>query len=213
MIDLVAHRAGNHPDQVAPAAGIADAVEFDVHRFHGRLEVRHAKVVWPTGMQWDKWWFDPRPATPPTLHESLARLPTGSTAWFDLKGFDTRLTIVALAALAPGHDVVVSTRNWWILRPARRRGVRVMRSVGSRTQLLVLALVSHRHPGDGIAISERLARPEVLRRLRRRTDDIVVWGVHDLDRAIELALAGVRGLILDDLELLGTIRRWAECDR
>lgn len=209
MIQLVAHRAGNHPDDVAPAARVADAVEFDVHRFHGRLEVRHAKVVWPTRMQWDRWWFDPRPSVPPTLRAALAELPAGATAWFDLKGFVPRLTIESLAALGAEHDVVVSTRSWWILRPARRRGLRVIRSVGSRWQLRALGLVRHWRPGDGIAVSERLLRPGVLGRLQRRSDDIVVWGVTDLDRAIDLGLAGVRGLILDDLELLGTIRRWA----
>lgn len=49
-LQVVAHRAGNDPDalRAALAAG-ADVVEADVYAFRGRIEVRHARTLWP-------WW-------------------------------------------------------------------------------------------------------------------------------------------------------------
>jgi hypothetical protein len=61
--ELIAHRVGNSLEEVAAAAGRADLVEIDVHLFRGRLEVRHAKVLWPTAILWEQWELVPRPTS------------------------------------------------------------------------------------------------------------------------------------------------------
>ena len=52
VVELVAHRAGNVTSSIASALDAADTVELDVHLFRGRIEVRHAKVIWPFRIHW-----------------------------------------------------------------------------------------------------------------------------------------------------------------
>ncbi len=207
MVELVAHRAGNATGSVAPAAAVADTIEVDVHRFRRRLEVRHAKVFWPTRWQWDRWWIDRSPAVPPSLRQVMDEPPVGTPLWLDLKGFTTRLTRAITRELTADQPVTMSSRSWWILRPARRRRIRTMRSVGSRWQLWCVLCIRRWAPGDGIAINERFLTPRILTQLLRGNRPVVAWGVTDLDRAQTLIAAGVQGLIVDDLELIATIRR------
>ncbi len=54
-MELIAHRAGNEAHLIAPAMVVADTIELDVHLFRRRLEVRHAKVLWPFAVFWEKW--------------------------------------------------------------------------------------------------------------------------------------------------------------
>lgn len=205
-LELVAHRAGNTIETIAAAASVADVIELDVHLFRGRLEVRHAKVFWPTKVQWDRWWIDRHPTTPPDLLEIATSTPDGTPLWIDLKGFSTRLTRAALRELTATAGLTTSTRSWWVLRPARKRGIRTMRSVGSRWQVWAVRRIRRWAPGDGVVLNQRYATPELISRLRRRTDSVVVWAVDDLRRATDLLAIGVTGLIIDDLELIAEIR-------
>ena len=57
---VVAHRAGNDLDRARAAAAAGLVVEVDVHVFHNRLEVRHEKVLRPSGRLWEPWYLLPR---------------------------------------------------------------------------------------------------------------------------------------------------------
>jgi glycerophosphoryl diester phosphodiesterase len=207
-VELVAHRAGNHPADIEPAAAVADTIEVDVHLFRRRLEVRHAKVLLPTAIQWERWWIDLHPTPPPTLDEILDEVPPGTAVWLDLKGLTSRLARRILADIPLGPEVTMSSRSWWTLRRPRADGFRTMRSVGSRWQRLAVCGIRRWSPTDGIVVDERLLDAEWIARLRRRSTMIVAWGVDDMERATALIGAGVVGLILDDLDL---IRGLAEC--
>lgn len=207
VVELIAHRAGNAVDLIGPAAAVADTIEVDVHIRRRRLEVRHAKVIWPTRIQWDRWWIDPQPAVPPSLGEILADLPDDTALWLDLKGFTTRVTKAILRELPDGRSVTMSSRSWWVLGPARAHGARTMRSVGSRSQVWAVARIRRWGPGDGVVINERFLSGRRLSRLLGLTPTVHTWGVTDLGRARELVDAGIGGVILDDLALIEQLRQ------
>jgi len=209
VVELVAHRAGNAIDSIAAAAAAADTIELDVHRFRGRLEVRHAKVFWPSRHQWERWWVDWSPDEPTSLRAILDEPPVDVPLWLDLKGFSTRLTTSVTRELMVERPATMSSRSWWILRPARRCGYRTMRSVGSRWQLWCVHRIRRWSGSDGIAINERLLTARSLPSLLELAPSVVAWGVTDVARAEQLIAAGVQGLILDDLELIASIRQRA----
>jgi glycerophosphoryl diester phosphodiesterase len=201
---FVAHRAGNLPATIEAALRVADAVELDVHLFRGRLEVRHEKVFWPCSARWEQWYFVPAHTPRPALAEILDDLPRSTPLWLDLKGFTPRLTRKALAATAGFERVTVSSRSWWILKPAGAHPhVRVMRSAGNRLQrwfaLHVTPAAGHR--ADGVVLHERLADPDTVARLHR-TGSVVAWGAGTRRRIDELAALSLDGVILDDLDLI-----------
>src|SRR5690606_27401966 len=107
-----AHRGGNFVESVAAALAVADAIEIDVHTFRGRLEVRHAKVIWPCSIRWERWYLIPRSDPRPTLAEILAVVPDGSHLWIDLKGFTPRFTRRVLRAVGDRHELTMSARSW-----------------------------------------------------------------------------------------------------
>jgi glycerophosphoryl diester phosphodiesterase len=204
-VEYVAHRAGNETRLISPAIGIADAVELDVHLFRGRLEVRHAKVVWPFRRYWERWRWVPDPGWH-ELHEINAASPAGIHLWVDVKGVSRRVTRRVLAEVGNRRPLTLSCRSWWALQPAERlAGVRTLRSVGSARQRW---LVQRLPVGacDGVVMHERLADPRSVAALRRRYATVVVWAIEDLDRAQAVIVAGVDGIIADDLALLAAIR-------
>lgn len=205
-MQLTAHRAGNFPEAIPPALAVADVVEFDVHLFRGRLEVRHGKVLWPMSRLWETWAFLPAGTPRPSLGRILQSIPLGAPIWVDLKGFRSRLVRKVLEEVDPRREVTYSARSWWMLNPVRRtREARTMRSVGARWQLWAVQRVRSWGVGDGIVINERFITAEVIERLHRLTPTIVTWNATTLARAVELAGFGVSGLIVDDLGLIDDI--------
>lgn len=208
-VELIAHRAGNLVGSIAAAAAVADTVEVDVHLFRGRLEVRHAKILlWPFARLWEKWELLPTDAPRPSLAEVVAAVPDGTGLWFDLKGFTPRLPRAVGGVAGDRAGCTYSSRQWWTLRWVRRHtAARTMRSVGSRWQRwLVVRLGAHR-PQDGIVIAESLLGDGWYERLRCVSPVLIAWGVRDHARAQALVDAGIDGLIVDDLTLIGTLRR------
>lgn len=207
-IELIAHRAGNSTSSVGPASVVADTVELDVHRFRGRLEVRHSKVLWPTGLLWEPWHLD-RAGERPALASVLDAVPPGVGVWLDLKGFTPLLARQVVGTVAAGrHDgercITASSRSWWVLPAARRAGYRTLRSIGSRLQLT--AALRLRWPAaDGHVVDEALLDQHVAATLRQRLPRLVAWGVRDVERASALVAWGVDGIIADDLGLLADL--------
>jgi glycerophosphoryl diester phosphodiesterase len=207
-VELIAHRAGNLAELVEPAVAVADVVELDVHLFRNRLEVRHAKVLlWPFSRLWEKWELLERETPRPSLAAILDHVPDDVHLWFDLKGFTTRLPRAIHRLVGDREPVTYSSRAWWVLGWVRRHtAARTMKSVGNRWQRWLVTRTHFGGDAHGIVIHERLLHDGWLARLHEVTPTVFAWAVHDLARAEELIDAGVAGLILDDLELIQTLR-------
>ncbi len=210
---LVAHRAANEPDTDRAWARGADLLELDVHLFRGRLEVRHAKAIWPTPYLFEQRRLLPRLAPRPSLGDVLAALPGDRGLWLDLKGPDPRLARRVLSAIEGRADVWVSARSWWLLAPFHDRvDTATYRSVGTAWQRW---LAAHRLPsrwGHGIVIHDRLVDELELRDMAPDTP-VVVWAVEDRSRALELIDRGIAGLILDSGVLIDELRAIIAAER
>jgi len=196
---VVAHRAGNDLARLRRAEQLGVAlVEADVRLWRGRLEVRHLKTAGPLPILWDRWRLANPFAARLELRDLLAGARPSTELLLDLKGRNRRLAELVLEALPPGRRVTVCARNATLLEPfVGREYVRLFQSVGSRRQLRAFlgridALVL-----DGVSVHERLLDERVVSELRQRSSIVMSWPVNTLQRAHELALLGVQGLISD----------------
>jgi glycerophosphoryl diester phosphodiesterase len=214
VTELIAHRAGNEMARVARAEQTADALELDVHLFRNRLEVRHEKVLWPFAVYWERSGIA-RGLRPPDLRTILDAVAPGTNLWIDLKGFTPRLARRVLSELDDRRPVTMSSRCWWVLRPAvGRRDVRTFRSIGAPWQLRIALRRSARPPDPvGHVMHHRFASEATVRALTSRNANLVVWGVTDLGTARRVIDLGVTGIIADDLGLLAQIRDEIEIGR
>lgn len=205
QVELIAHRAGNTPARARRVQGAVDAVEVDLHWRQRRLEVRHAKVLWPTRRLWERWHLLPSDAPVPELADVLAATEPDTHLLLDLKGVTRRVGREALRALGDRRPVTVSSKAWWVLGPLRGTGVRTIRSAGNRIELFLLRHAPFGRRVDGMGVHQRLLTEEVVAALRRRVDVLFAWGVEDDETAHRLTRWGVTGLIVDDEELLGRL--------
>jgi glycerophosphoryl diester phosphodiesterase len=205
---VLAHRAGNDLAalRAAEALGV-EAIEADVRRFRGRVEVRHLKTIGPVPIYWDRWRVC-GPRTPILdLDTLLGAVAPTTLLMLDLKGFDRRLGRAVLAALDrhPDARVTLCARHWRHLAAFHDRpDVRLVRSVGSRTQLRSVRRLLATHPMDGISIHRRLLSPALVAELRERVPLVLSWPVNTKELADVLAGWGVNGLISDHPHLLGS---------
>jgi len=196
---VVAHRAGNDLAllQEAEQLGVA-LIEADVRLWRGRLEVRHLKTAGPLPILWDRWRLGNPFAPRLELRELLAAARGSTELLLDLKGRDRRLSELVLAQLPPGRRVTVCARSRGLLEPfAELEHVRLLQSVGSLRQLRRLLGTADGLVLDGVSIHERLLDERVAAELLRYGATVVTWPVNTLQRARELALLGVHGLISD----------------
>ena len=136
---VIAHRAGNDLRMLAGAVGHVGVVEADVHLFHGRLEMRHAKSIGPLPILWERWYLLDRRVPRLTLAEVLDAASPEITLMLDLKGIDPRLPGEVMRAVdgwLTGRRLIVCSRTWRALEIFRGvTGVETLHSVGSRRQL------------------------------------------------------------------------------
>jgi glycerophosphoryl diester phosphodiesterase len=203
---VIAHRAANSPEALARVGRCADVVEADVHLFRGRLEVRHAKTLWPLSILWERWYLLDRDTPRPLLGELLPLVESGVELMLDLKGPDPRLAGAVLEAtrdFAAERGLIVSGRVWRTIDRLRGTpGVRTLHSVGNRCELR--ALLRRRGPGtlEGVSIHRRLLTPGVVSALRERVQWVWSWPIDDPATAAVLAAWGVTGFISDAPERL-----------
>lgn len=200
MTFVVAHRAGNDLARLQEAEQLAVAlVEADVRLWHGRLEVRHLKTVGPLPILWDRWRLANPFAPRLELRELLAEARHDTQLLLDLKGRNPRLAELVLDTLPDDRPVTLCARSRKLLEPfVGREHVRLFQSVGSRRQLRALLRDTGARPLDGVSIHERLLDDSVVAELRRRGSTVMSWPVNSVQRAHELGLIGVHGLISDD---------------
>lgn len=185
-------------------------VEIDLHLWHGRLEVRHAKRLWIFQRLWEQWELLPAHTAVPVFDEALAALPGTTPLLVDLKGWSPRLVDKVCEGIRktdPGGSrrIVASARSWWLLPRLRHHpDTTTLRSVGTKWQRrLALRLPAH---GHGVVIHQLLLDPVSVRRLVDRYGTVFTWNVETVERAEALVDMGVSGLIIDDLELIRVLR-------
>lgn len=198
---VVAHRAANTAAALASLPPGVDVVEADVHLLHGRLEVRHAKALWPLPVLWERWYLLGRDAPRPPLSQILPLIPRGVDLMIDLKGPDPRLGPAVLRAagdLIGERGLTVSGRVWRTIDRLRGvDGVRTLHSVGGARELrALLARRGARRP-EGVSIHRRLLTPGVAAALRESADQLWSWPVDDPAEARTLGEWGVTAFISD----------------
>lgn len=199
---IVAHRAGNQPSVVADAVGRADVVECDVHVHRGRVEVRHEKLIRPTSRLWERWYLLPAGTVVPSLDEVLAVVPPEVPLLLDLKCFTRRAARRIRRAVPGDRPILVSSRSWWVLAAFRdRAGTVMLRSCGNRLQLRAVTLIPGLGDRVGVVAHNRLLDAETIRPVLARTPQLFAWAVDTLERGRQLTAGGVRGLIVDDLDV------------
>ncbi len=212
----VAHRAGNSVGALreALAAGV-DLIEADVHRYRGRLELRHSKWLGPWHL-WDRGgvFVRRRDVEIPLLSEVLAVTGARNAGrlMLDLKGVHPALAptlAAALRAAVPDAAIWICTQHWWMLpRFADDPQVRQVLSAGSRRGLRRLrAALRAGRPAAGVSVRRDLLTPAVVADLHRSVPTVLTWPV---DTAAELGDArrlGVSGVIGKNLPLLRTLAR------
>jgi glycerophosphoryl diester phosphodiesterase len=205
---VLAHRAGNDLDALRSAEALGvDVVEADIHLFRGRLEVRHLKTLGPIRIYWDRWRLAGPGAVTLDLDTLLEAAHPATELMLDLKGFNRRIGAAVLAALErhPEARVTLCSRHWGHLTPFEGRpGVRLVRSVGSRSQLRAVWRHLASRPLDGVALHRRLVTPAVAAELRARVALVMTWPVDTRESALRLAGWGVNGLITDRPNALGS---------
>lgn len=208
-MEVIAHRGGNEiiglPD--VEARGV-DLIEVDVHLGPGgRVEVRHAKLLWPTRRLWERWYLLPRNTVVPSFQEVLDASDSSTVFWLDLKGFTNRLPSRVKPLVAERRPLTVSTKAWWMLGTfSGDPNVRRLRSAGNRFELALVKWLPSMTGRDGVVVHQRLLNDDVLAHLRGK-GLVFCWAVEDVARLEWLATRGIDGVILDDLGLVPAARR------
>ena len=199
---LVAHRAGNTLAELRAAERLGiTLVEADVHRYRGRLEVRHLKTAGPLPILWDRW----RLAAPwqrrLRLEELVAATRAETELVLDLKGRDDRLPGSVRAVIAPhlpGRRFTICARRWRMLDAFAGLPVRRVYSIGTARQLRRLLDRFDGRRLDGVSVHERLLNRASVGALGAIAETIMTWPVNRPERARELLALGVHALITDD---------------
>lgn len=206
---IVAHRYGNSVETARIGSEVADMIEMDVHLWHGRLEVRHAKRLWILQRQWEQWHLLPSDSPVPSFTEILSSLPPDTRLLVDIKGWRPKMVRLIREALGDQRQIIASARGWWLLRHIRdRANTTVLRSVGTRWQLWLVNHLSHPQskPNPGSVVHQRLLDRESTASLLRISPDLFTWNVESKSRADVLLEMGVTGLIVDDKSLITLLR-------
>lgn len=211
---IVGHGAANSPSRLRAALGHVDVVEADVHRFRGRLEVRHSKTIGPVPVLWERWRLLPPDTPRPRLADVLAAigddLPGDVALMLDLKGDDPAMAHTVLAAtgrLRGGRGLIVSARHWPTADAlSGAPGLRVLHSVGSPRGLRALRGRYGTGELEGVSIHRRLLDAGTVADLRRRAGWVWTWPIDDPADAARLERWGVTGLISDAPARLAALR-------
>lgn len=207
----VAHRAGNSLGALreALAAGV-DLVEADVHRYRGRLELRHSKWLGRWHL-WDRGGavVRRRDVDIPLLDELLAVAGQQGAGrlMLDLKGVHPALAptlAAALRAAVPSAAIWICTQHWWMLPHfADDPQVRQVLSAGSRRGLRRLrAALRAGRTASAVSVRRDLLTPDVVAELHRSVPTVLTWPVDTSDELADARRLGVTGVIGRNLPLL-----------
>lgn len=203
----VAHRAGNDEPSVQAALALgADVIEADVHRYRGRLELRHGKAVRPLPLLYDEGRLTTTRQPRPQLDWLLTAVGPNATIMVDLKGpgHVGRHVAEALRARAPGRPVLVCSR-WWPGVDAfsdASRALPVLTARNGRELRRLVRRVDGSRAPYGVSLHRSLLTTAGVLQLRSRVALVMTWPVND-HHALDAVLAqGVNGIISDEPEVL-----------
>lgn len=206
----IAHRAGNSLPALQTAIALdADVIEADIHRYAGRLEVRHRKTMGPVPLLWDKWELVPR-LPQLQLHELLAAAGSQATLMLDIKGLGTA-SGVAVAALvherSPAIPVLVCSRNWAALAAfSGLSWARPVLSARNRSELRRLLTWLHSgHRAYGVSLHRTLLSQGLVAELHERVDRVLTWPVNELTTLDTVLRYGVSGVTSDEADVLRAV--------
>ncbi len=184
-------------------AGV-DLVECDVHAYRGVLEVRHHKLLGPTHL-WDKWELvRRRDFALIELDELMTALGDDPRLMVDLKGVHRGLAPAVskvLSAHSPDSAVTVCSKHWWML-DSFASPVRRVLSASNRRAMTRLLRELDREPAYGVSVRRSLLDPDLVTRLRARTELVMTWPVDTLAELDDARRVGVDAVIGKDLPLL-----------
>ncbi len=190
---------------------LADTVELDVRLERGAMVVRHARRIWLTHRLWDREGLRAHLLPPDTprfgFEEAVAAVDDDLGLWIDCKGISPRLPPQTLAVVGVRPSVTVSTKAWWALSGVQGRdGVRLVRSVSNRWELLLARFLPSRQKIDGVVAHSRLLDGRLVSALKRQYGSVFSWSIPDVATGQRLAEWGVDGLIVDEPEVLAGLR-------
>lgn len=203
----VAHRAGNDLAVLRAAALLgADIIEADIHLHRGRLEVRHAKTLWPLPWHWDAGRLLTLELPRLHLDELLDALPPRQTVMLDLKGVGRAGIEVARAVheRAPEHPMLVCARWWPAVLPFEQLPwAKVLLSVRGRASLhrLRRRLRTGAVP-YGVSVHLSLLTSELVAELHEHQLVVLTWPVDDAAALARARAVGADGAITKDLGIV-----------
>lgn len=208
----IAHRAGNHLDQLAAAErdGI-DLVEADIWPYQGRLEVRHTKTMGRVPLLWDRWSLEPAWRPRFLLEELLEAAGPGTELMLDLKGTDTsspRAIIETVERVTPGRRYAVCSQSWDLLEGFRDAPhVRVVHSIGNTRALAEVGERLTWQENQAISVNQKFLGPAQVERLLGLAPTVMSWPINDARLLRRVIGWGVNGIISDNPALLAEVVR------
>jgi hypothetical protein len=208
----IAHRAGNSLMGLSTANELdVDVIECDVHRFRGRLEVRHLKTAGPLPFLWDRWELVPASAPRLGLDELLAADRHGTTFMLDLKGRDpaTGRAVAELLHQVQHSRPLLACGRWWQVVEAVAAGldyVRPVLSARTRGELGRLCRRLGTAPAPfGVSVHVSLLDASVVSELHRHVERVMTWPVNDRQTLDAVLSCGVSGVISDEPAVLAEV--------
>jgi glycerophosphoryl diester phosphodiesterase len=203
---IIAHRAGNDPEQAraALAAG-ADLVEADVWFYRGATETRHEKTIRGLPVLWDRWKLESGRGPRMSLPTLLAELDPAAGLLLDLKGNDPGLAPAVAEALDAARrtgPTAVCSQNWRHIDALEsREDVVAIRSVGGARRLRALLAEPSRIP-PALSVQRRLLGKAKVAALKQRASLLISWAVNDEAVLGRLLDWGVDGIITDEIDIV-----------
>jgi glycerophosphoryl diester phosphodiesterase len=206
----VAHRAGNAISTAlaAESAGV-DVIEADLWLHRGRLELRHSKTLGPVPIRWDRWMLETTAVPALELGELLRALRPETLVMLDLKGRHPDLPGRLRDELhkeGRGRKFLVCSQNWRMLDELQGDpNISIVRSIGSRRQLLFAWSRLSQVGYDTVSIHMRLLDATTVRRLKQHVSHVITWPVNTSKQLERVEDFGADGVISDNPQLLANI--------
>ena len=211
---IVAHRAGNHLDELAEAFAFGvDYAETDVWLHRGRLEVRHEKTLGPLPFLHDHGRLFPGWKPRLLLRDVLQAALGQGRLFLDLKGAEPGLPGAVVGAIerAGAEDIVAfSSPRWAFLDRLADPLPQAARfyTISNPERLAELRPRLGRGEIEAVSIHSRMLSAEIVQELKQSgVRTMTTWAVETEADARRVLDYGATGVTSKNLALLAAIRR------